>query len=1165
MASEMVGNPWKGLNFYKEGEIIYGRNSEIQSLSQYIFNNTQTVLYGRSGIGKSSILNAGIFPKARLAGMIPVSIRLNHDDDDEYLSQIRAAIENSGLIPKPIIPAVNGVNDKSLWEFMHRHEFLDDNDNKQTPLLVFDQFEEIFTLQRDENKKKDFFKQLGDLLNDVKPGYIVEYENQNRQRQTVLQETKVVSSGAFKGLSLKLNKRRNNDNPQSIVRYIEYPDYHIVFAMREDFLSSLELYASSIPVMKDNRFGLLPINEEQAADIIRLPREGLIDNDVTKLIIQQVTGREDFELDGIPEIEVDAAVLSLFLSRLYVKKPESESQITSELVKTYSGHIIHDFYVDSIASNEQEHEFLTAHTILLLEDQLLTREGRRNNVSRNDLIAQGVKEEELSILIYKRKLLRQFYHGNDIRIEFIHDILCPVVKERKEQREQLRRQEEERRRQEKETQRVIAAEQKKREELERKNREEKAQMEAEAIRVKRRNRNRLLGLSSVIAFILTCTGIYYYCFGAPYSEYYGNFTTRNGWPVGLGDQLHLSKEKEKCTLYYKLSRSGRLSSFMGELRHFTKVEVLNWKGEPATNAFVESPVVRIIDRELDNVKAAEFANLISNVYYWQYTPDANGSISMKTAFDINGKELYSEKYSSTNNDGQYSKYVLWCVFYDNNGNLLQVNDNGTDRIRYTIDDGYITGCSFFTILGTPQPNTSGDYGYSYGYETDSTNAKIISAQVISQCVTDKFGDKIDSTLIHFSTFENGRYAKTDICSIQYLNRNVLWKYKNRTDSMHIREDGFVDYLKKTIDKNKYVRIRYKSKDEILRKMIFSCDTLCYSAKYYYSSKLDSVKIYDAHYISPRYTMIYSYQQKNMTKLSYWSNGRKLSLPIGYDGIECHEVVTEKHTKDKECSVTTSYYDSEGMLTKVGRYSKSKIISDVKTGNHLFEYYFDSKGDICKSEMFSYNEYGIRESRAVVGIDKTPVRCPNWDWDGFAYYKMKYLKDCYGQIFVNIMGINEFGERSYVFYKDNEVFVTEQPLVENKNQKTDSVVISNYSLSKASLITLRNKFKVPFLHLLNPKSILYKAYGNKSQFWRDGLFDNDIIYHVGGWKIGDNPQKLNQELAAIEAKGGTVQILRVVDKKYKLLRFSVRPGPLYAEIHFLSLTDHELNRIKSVKL
>lgn len=435
MDKEQQKNPWKGLNFYTEGEIIYGRKGEIQSLSQYIFNNTQTVLYGRSGIGKTSILNAGIFPKARLEGMIPVCIRLKHDDVDNYIWQVRAAIKDSGLKMKSILPAIDGHTNESLWEFMHRHEFYNEDGALRVPLLVFDQFEEIFTLQKNENTKREFFKQLGNLLNDVKPDYIAEYEKKKRQMQSENQETKVVSSGALKGLSIRLNIRKADGDEQNAARYLEHPDYHIVFAMREDFLSSLELYASSIPVMRDNRFGLLPINEEQAAQIILRPVPELISKAVAKLIIEKVTGRTDFELDGKPEIEVDAAVLSLFLSRLYIKKPETDPQITAELVNTYSGHIIRDFYLESITSNEETHELLSENTILLLENQLLTREGRRNNVSRSDLIAQGVTSEELNILIDKRKLLRQFNHGNDIRIEYIHDILCPVVKERKEQRE----------------------------------------------------------------------------------------------------------------------------------------------------------------------------------------------------------------------------------------------------------------------------------------------------------------------------------------------------------------------------------------------------------------------------------------------------------------------------------------------------------------------------------------------------------------------------------------------------------------------------------------------------------------------------------------------------------------------------------------------------------
>ena len=446
MDKGQLKNPWKGLNFYTEGEIIYGRKAEIQSLSQYIFNNTQTVLYGRSGIGKTSILNAGIFPKARLEGMIPVCIRLKHDDVDNYIWQVRAAIKDSGLKMKSILPAIDGHTNESLWEFMHRHEFYNEDGESRVPLLVFDQFEEIFTLQKNENTKREFFKQLGNLLNDVKPDYIIEYEKKKRQMQSENQVTKVVSSGALKGLSLRLNIRKADGDEQNAARYLEHPDYHIVFAMREDFLSSLELYASSIPVMRDNRFGLLPINEEQAAQIILRPVSGLISKTVAKLVIEKVTERTDFELDGKPEIEVDAAVLSLFLSKLYAKKPETDSQITKELVNTYSGHIIRDFYLESITSNEEDQELLSKDAILILENQLLTREGRRNNVSRSDLIAQGVTSEELNILIDKRKLLHQFNHGNDIRIEYIHDILCPVVKERKEQRELM--QDVERKRQE---------------------------------------------------------------------------------------------------------------------------------------------------------------------------------------------------------------------------------------------------------------------------------------------------------------------------------------------------------------------------------------------------------------------------------------------------------------------------------------------------------------------------------------------------------------------------------------------------------------------------------------------------------------------------------------------------------------------------------------------
>ena len=298
-------NPWKGLNFYKEGEVIYGRNSEIESLSHYIFNNTQTVLYGKSGIGKSSILNAGIFPLARKKGMLPIPIRLDHNNDASYIEQIRQAIVKSGADVHEIAPVIDPAKE-TLWEYLHRNIFFDKEGKRAQLLIVLDQFEEIFTLQQDEKTKLAFFNDIADLINDITPLYIV---NANKKQNVGEDKAREVTDSLDDidiDLDIEETSALANEN-----KYLQKIDHHFVFTLREDFLSYLERYTAYIPSMKSNRYALMPLNEEQAADIIMKPVEGLIDKSVAELIIQRVTGRRDFILDGIPEIEVDAAVLSL--------------------------------------------------------------------------------------------------------------------------------------------------------------------------------------------------------------------------------------------------------------------------------------------------------------------------------------------------------------------------------------------------------------------------------------------------------------------------------------------------------------------------------------------------------------------------------------------------------------------------------------------------------------------------------------------------------------------------------------------------------------------------------------------------------------------------------------------------------------------------------------
>ena len=307
-------NPWLGLQTYKEGEILYGRSEEIRILSGLVLRNTQTVVFGRSGIGKSSILNAGVFPVVRRHGVVPVSVRLDHSGDmASYIRQIKAAVkkafeplEKEGKVTETELAPAS--EEETLWEYFHRVEHRDAEGRIVRPLVVLDQFEEIFTLQSDRRVRDSFFSQLADLINNVMPeGLSDSLKSENPTSEGDYEEV-------GEGLDLGLDSLSTADS-----LYLQGSEFHLVFTLREDFLSALERNTTDIPELRNNRYSLQPINEEQAAEIIMRPRPGLISTEVARLIISRVTGENDFELDGIPEIQVDSAILSLYLSCIYNK------------------------------------------------------------------------------------------------------------------------------------------------------------------------------------------------------------------------------------------------------------------------------------------------------------------------------------------------------------------------------------------------------------------------------------------------------------------------------------------------------------------------------------------------------------------------------------------------------------------------------------------------------------------------------------------------------------------------------------------------------------------------------------------------------------------------------------------------------------------------------
>jgi len=71
-------NPWPGLASFREQDehFFKGRGPDIEKLYSLVNRERLTVLFGVSGLGKSSLLQAGLFPRLRVENMLPVLI--NH-------------------------------------------------------------------------------------------------------------------------------------------------------------------------------------------------------------------------------------------------------------------------------------------------------------------------------------------------------------------------------------------------------------------------------------------------------------------------------------------------------------------------------------------------------------------------------------------------------------------------------------------------------------------------------------------------------------------------------------------------------------------------------------------------------------------------------------------------------------------------------------------------------------------------------------------------------------------------------------------------------------------------------------------------------------------------------------------------------------------------------
>jgi len=377
---------WPGLRPYESHEQarFFGRQSELADLGQRIKRRTTTVLFAESGIGKTSLLKAGLIPLLRGEGLLPIYLHLDHSlSAPSLIDQVWQELDAANLLAQKHISE----RPESLWSWFHDTEsgLLSTRNAGVTPILIFDQFEEIYTVGNSFADRKvgreEFLVQLSDLVESRVPEAI---------------------------------QSRLSDEDFPFDRFdFEASRYHIVISLREDYLSLLDRERERMPAVMQNRMMLDRLKGSAALDVVNGPDPTIIQPGMPERIVRYVA---DVSTTPLDEIEVEPSILSLVCRQL--DEARGEGLISESLLEGRRGEILQRFY-DSAFDGLPE----SARSIV--EQDLVTPSGHRQSLVKVDFEAK-LGEDVVASLI-ERRILHTEQHGRVAKIALTHDLLLPLV------------------------------------------------------------------------------------------------------------------------------------------------------------------------------------------------------------------------------------------------------------------------------------------------------------------------------------------------------------------------------------------------------------------------------------------------------------------------------------------------------------------------------------------------------------------------------------------------------------------------------------------------------------------------------------------------------------------------------------------------------------------
>jgi WD40 repeat protein len=377
-------NPFVGPRPFLPGEPLFGRDREVFELRNLLVAERIVVLYSPSGAGKTSLVQAGLIPKMTESDfhVLPL-IRVNQppvsgdgSGANRYLESAIRSLEEG--VPGGEDHASADRNPLQLGEYLSQRPRPPDAPGAD--LLIFDQFEEILTLDpTDYEAKTEFFRQVGDAL-----------RSEDRWALFTLREDHLAGFDRFRPLI----------------------PTRLATSFRLEFLSR---EAAALAIRKTADVGGVGFTEEAAEQLVR---------DLSLVRVQQPDGSSK----ETPGVEIEPVQLQVVCHRLWNQLPPAADQIDLTMVEQYGkvSDALGAFYADTVAAVATQTGVPERDIRAWIDENLITKQGIRAQVLQEPGQSAGLDDEAITALI-DAHLVRAETRRGARWLELAHDrLIAPV-------------------------------------------------------------------------------------------------------------------------------------------------------------------------------------------------------------------------------------------------------------------------------------------------------------------------------------------------------------------------------------------------------------------------------------------------------------------------------------------------------------------------------------------------------------------------------------------------------------------------------------------------------------------------------------------------------------------------------------------------------------------